>query len=122
MQSSKKTVVAEKDGKLVIMTNPAEGDYCNLKHVVDPDLKKVRGLPPHQWKIENGEVLPAVPHTPLPLDPEPEAPKPAPAPQPEPAPTPVTESSPQPLPRFLVILALLLSASSLAISVWEILK
>jgi hypothetical protein len=89
MKSSKKIVVCVRDGQIRILTNPPYGDYCNLEHIVDPDLKKVRGLPPHLWKIEDGEVLPSVPHVALPLDPEPEA---------EPAPAPVKKAEEAPAP------------------------
>lgn len=57
-----KVVVFTRNSARVIY-NPSQLDLKKLYHftdqvVVDPDLSRVKGYPPHHWKLIDGEVWP----------------------------------------------------------------
>ena len=47
------------NARVVYMDSPPS--KLGLNYVVDPDLSAVKGLPPHQWKLSAGLVLPLSP-------------------------------------------------------------
>jgi hypothetical protein len=42
-----------------IFINPDKSVYVGTKHIINPDLSLVAGLPPHKWMLEDGQVVPA---------------------------------------------------------------
>lgn len=48
-------VVFNKDGSVRINEGANEADFKGLDYLVDP--KFPRGVPPHQWKRENGAIV-----------------------------------------------------------------
>jgi hypothetical protein len=59
--STKQIVVVKSGVGCRILVNPDPGSYENDTHCINPDLRKVRGVPPEQWSIVDGTVLATVP-------------------------------------------------------------
>jgi uncharacterized membrane protein YcjF (UPF0283 family) len=57
---SKLRVVVFSDKGARILVNPENAaDYKNATNaLINPNLEKVRGLPPHLWDLKNGEIVP----------------------------------------------------------------
>ena len=55
----KTIVVVQRAHKCEVMVNPPESAYINEKHLVNPDMSKVLGTPPHEWSIRFGSLVPA---------------------------------------------------------------
>lgn len=54
----KNKVILERDGRLVILTNPPNIDVLVQQGaLVNPDLKAVKKYPPHTWRISGGKVI-----------------------------------------------------------------
>lgn len=54
----KKIIVVQNSGGCRILVNPEKGLYEGKKHLVNPDVSHMNGIPPEHWEIVNGVVFP----------------------------------------------------------------
>lgn len=50
-------VIVKEESGCRILVNPRPEQYAHLRHVINPDLSRVRGLSPHEWDIVGDRVV-----------------------------------------------------------------